>query len=313
MKKFLSTFILLFLLISNAQAQGEGVYLTFSESLGMNTFHYKMDNRVTSNSRPGYSNALGFQYFFSDHWGIGSGLGITYYSTIANYENSYLNDPTHYQFNDRIDDDWIPAPIKYDLQLRLSNWQEKQTAYFLEVPFMTCFQTKWGKKQRLGVYGGVGIKMQVPIFGNKFEVTNGSELLIQGYYHDGDGITIDGAPNGSPTHGFGKYNNTGFNSDLDIKMSFAGIFETGLLISLNRWIDLAVGGYFDFGLNNIKNGNKSDYDNAYLITPGNGNIHDESVIIKDRYIYNGIINSYVTEDVKLRGVGGKISLRMKVM
>jgi len=315
MKRIIFTVSLMLIAIISVQAQEKGSYLTVSGSIGMNQFRYEMDNGRMGDPRLGYGGALGYQYFWNRHWGIGTGVGIAYYTTRAKYNNSFKNDKTHFQFNDRIDDDWVTgAPTKFDLQLKLNDWVEKQYAYFLEIPLMLCYQTKWGEQQKFGMYWGVGAKVQLPVIYSKYSVTNGSELLIQGYYPDAK-LTIDGRhikDEINNTHGYGSYKNLNFKDDLDIKMSFAAVGELGFLIALNRRVDLAVGGYLDVGLNNIKDGNKSASDNKYLLEPGSGNIHDESVKAKDKYAYNGIINSHVTDDVKLLGVGGKVGLRIKL-
>jgi len=302
MKRIIFTVSLMLLAIISVQAQEKGSYLTISGSLGSNQFLYEMDNGRMGDPRLGYGGALGYQYFFGRHWGIGTGVGIAYYNTRAKYNNSFSNNPTHYQFNGRIDDDSPEHLRNYDMQLQLSNWTEKQYAYFLEVPLMLCYQTKWGEKQAVGMYWGVGAKVQLPVIYSKYSVTRASELTVQGYYPEAR-LTLDDLPQ----HGYGTTSNLGYKDDLDIKMSFAAVGEIGFLVALNRRVDLAIGGYVDVGLNNIKDGNKTE--SANLIEPSD-NIHHNN--IGDGLQYNGIINSYVTDDVKLFGIGGKIGLRIKL-
>jgi hypothetical protein len=171
MKRIIFTASLMLLAIISVQAQEKGSYLTISGSLGMNQFRYEMDNGKMGDPRLGYGGALGYQYFFSRHWGIGTGIGISYYSTRAKYNNSFTNEKdkpiNHYQFDNRVDDDYPGHPQDYSLQLKLSNWQEKQYAYFLEVPLMVYYQTKWGEKQAVGLYAGLGAKVQFPIIYSK--------------------------------------------------------------------------------------------------------------------------------------------------
>ena len=323
MKRIIFTASLMLLAIISVQAQEKGSYLTISGSLGMNQFRYEMDNGKMGDPRLGYGGALGYQYFFNRHWGIGTGVGISYYSTRANYNNSFNHDRTHYQFDGRVDDDLSqidPKMRDYSLQLRLSNWTEKQYAYFLEVPLMLCYQTKWGEKQKVGMYWGVGAKVQLPVIYGKYEVAKNSELTVLGYYdkaHLTLGTTVGNWEDDFNRtmdvehHGYGKTRGLNYKDNLDIKMSFAAVGEIGLLVALSRRVDLAVGGYIDVGLNNIKKGNKSDNDNAYLIEPNTPKT-DHQNKIGDGLQYNGIVNSYVTDDVKLLGVGGKVGLRIKL-
>ena len=311
MKRIIFTVSLMLIAIISVQAQEKGSYLTVSGSIGMNQFRYEMDNGRMGDPRLGYGGALGYQYFFSRHWGLGTGIGIAYYSTRAKYNNSFNNDAAHYEFEGRIDNDWGDHPKDYTLQLQLSNWTEKQYAYFLEVPLMLYYQTKWGEKQKAGLYWGIGAKAQFPVIYGKYEVTNASKLSVQGYYTEPH-LTIDGDAivNGSKElHGYGTTGKTGFKDDLDIKMSFAGTAELGFLVALNRRVDLTIGGYFDYGFVNIKDGNKSEGDNDYLIEPST-TAHPTKV--GEGLQYNGIVNSHVTNDVKLLAVGGKVGLRIKL-
>jgi outer membrane protein OmpA-like peptidoglycan-associated protein len=320
MKRIIFTASLMLLAIVSVQAQEKGSYLTISGSLGMNQFRYEMDNGRMGDPRLGYGGALGYQYFWNRHWGLGTGVGISYYSTRAKYSNSWYNesrnDINHYQFDGRVDDDWIPgSPQNYSLQLSLNNWVEKQYAYFLEVPLMLYYQTKWGEKQAVGMYWGLGAKVQFPVIYSKYEVGRSSELAVQGYYPDAD-LTIDGGHIDGKInnlHGYGTAKDLGYKDDLDIKMSFAAVGEIGMLIALNRRVDLTLGGYLDVGLNNIKDGNKSERPGANLIEPGaEKDAEFHKLPVGETMQYNGIINSNVTDDVKLLGVGGKIGLRIKL-
>ena len=322
MKRIIFTASLMLLTIISVQAQEKGSYLTIAGSLGMNQFHYEMDNGMMGTPRLGFGGALGYQYFFTRHWGIGTGIGISYYSTRAKYNNSFDNKKeqfggvNHYQFNGRTDNDMEPGhPTKYNLQLSLDNWVERQYAYFLEIPLMAYYQTKWGEKQAVGMYVGLGAKLQLPVIYSKYDVKNSSNLSVQGYYPEKDliidGKHIEGEMN--PVHGYGTTDKLGYKDDLDIKMSIAGTFELGFLFALNRRVDLTVGGYFDYGFNNIKDGNKSESDNAYLIEPGAEKDADfHKLPVGSTMQYNGVINSYVTDKVNLIGVGGKVGLRIKL-
>jgi len=308
MKRIIFTMSLMLLAIISVQAQEKGHYLTVAGSLGMNQFRYEMDNGKMGDPRLGYGGALGYQYFFSRHWGVGTGIGIAYYTTKANnYNNSFSNNDL-YEFKGRIDNDWTPgAPMNYDLQLTLNGWAEKQYAYFLEVPLMLYYQTKWGEKKAVGMYAGLGVKAQLPIIYGKYEVANSSELAVQGYYPKPKLVIDETAVN----HGYGTAKGLGYKGDLDVKMSIAGALEAGFLVTLTRRVDLTVGGYLDVGFNNIKDGNKSEH--AYLIAPDaekDAGFHTSPV--GETMAYNGIINSHVTDDVKLLGVGAKVGLRIKL-
>ncbi len=310
MKKIFITTILL-LALFHTQAQEKGLRLTIGGSLGANTFYYTLDNGNKSIPLLGYGGSLGVQYFFTKHWGLGTNIGLAYYHTEVDYENNYKNDPAHYTFDNMIDGDDLGAFNNYQLRLGLNNWTEVQKAYFLEIPLMIMYQTKWGKSQSWGMYAGLGAKMQLPVFGEEYEVKKGSELSVKAYnyqynieYPADDGADLS-------NFGFGANNKVTYDGELDLKTGFAATAEIGFLKTLSRRVDLTLGAYFDYGLTNIKNGNKTE--EGYLICPENGSntIHPTSYV-GDNLEYNGYINSHAVDKASLLAIGGKLGLRIKL-
>jgi len=176
---------------------------------------------------------------------------------------------------------------------------------------MLYYQTKWGEQQKVGMYWGLGAKVQLPIIYSKYHVANGSQLTAQGYY-PGPDLTLDGSGGDISHHGFGTTDKPGFKNDLDLKISIAGTLEMGFLVALNRRVDLTIGGYFDYGFNNIKDGNKSDNRNLIEPTHPSGNPAESADPATIGKTYNGIINSHVTDKVNLLAAGGKVGLRIKL-
>jgi outer membrane protein OmpA-like peptidoglycan-associated protein len=267
-----------------------------------------MDNNRMSAGKLGYGGALEYQYFFSRNFGIATGVGIQRYNTNALYSNSFENSDS-YKIPNFVDNDYLYVQADgnqgqpFEMRLRLSDWKEKQQASFLEVPLMLMYQTKWGQKQRSGIYFGIGAKIQLPIMDKQYSVTNNSQLSVLGYY-DQYWLTLGDPYNVEPR--FGTIDNTGYKGEMDLKMSIAGTGELGFLIGLSRRVDLTLGGYIDYGFNNIQKADRSQN----IITPASLQLTDNG--IGSSLEYNGIVNSGVTDRINLFSFGIKLGIRVKL-
>jgi len=322
MKKYLFLLVgLCMMSFVHAQEQeekGKGSYLSVSGSVGSSSFKYKLESLSEKGSRSnqmGYGVDLKYTYMFDFHWGISTGVGISHYGSKGKLKGS-LDEDTYFKFEPQTDNDEEGRPRNFELRARLKNLEEKQTAYFVEVPVLFSYQTWFGEQRRWGVYGGVGAKFQFPVSA-KFRIQNGgqSELNISGYYK---GIPTDmGSPANPPVpqHGYGTISdpNKGLNWDnkMKFKMGIAGTAEFGFMLDLGKGTDLLIGGYIDYGFNNIKKRG-----NRQLLSAPNP-YHPESYTDKTPYIgkgisYNGMLNSNVTNKINLVSFGAKVGFRFKM-
>jgi outer membrane protein OmpA-like peptidoglycan-associated protein len=329
MRKIIFTIAVLMLFVFTAAGQEYGSFLTVSGGLGGGGFQYtpkglKYDG--VSRDRLGWNANIGYSYYFNRHWGLATSVGVSYYRTIGKFSENFFKDINYYDLGNHVDDDQrTPDPNMKNFQLRLrtKNWEEEQKAYFIEIPLMAMFQDKFGETQRHGIYAGLGVKLQIPIV-STYRVLNGKNdddlrLNISGrYYND---PTLDmGAPDPYnlevlqtplPDHGFGSISNPGsalgWKGDVSVKMSVAAVAELGFLFGLSKRVDLTVGGYFEYGLNNIKKGaNKEFLQAPDQYHPEANNNFGYGIT------YNGMINTDVTKKVNLMAYGAKIGLRIKL-
>jgi len=293
----------------------KGSYLTVSGNIGGSSLNYKLNSLGEKGSRSaglGYGIDVKYSYFFHPHWGITSGVGISYYGTTGKLKGSLAEDKFH-NLGKLTDNDWQPAPKDYELRARVTNLEEKQTTYLLEVPLMVSYHTYFREQGSCwGIYGGLGAKLQFPV-SPKFKIKNGgkSEFNVSGQY---DGIPVDmGSPLNPPVpqHGYGTI--TDPNSSLDwndkakLKMGVAATAELGVLFSLSKTTDLQIGGYIDYGLTDIKkNGNRGLFAAPSAYHPGADNKVGNGIK------YNGMLNSNVTGKIRPISFGVKIGLKFKM-
>lgn len=293
----------------------KGSYLTISGSVGSSRLDYTINGLNQPGETKGilgYGIEIKYSYFFTGNWGITSGIGVASYGAKGKWkggitENSYFNLGT------LTDNDPGNGPVDYELRARVSNLEEKQTVYMVEIPLMLSYQTYFNCESSCwGLYGGVGAKLQLPV-SSTFSIQNGSDsqLNISGYY---SGIPVDmGSPGNPPVpqHGYGTITDPGsahgWDDDADLKTGVAATAELGVMFSLGRTTDLKVGGYIDYGLTDIKKSNSKG-----LVTAPAAYHPAADNNIGNGIRYNGMLNSDITGRIKPFSFGAKVALYFKL-
>jgi len=289
-------------------------YLTVSGDLGSSSFNYKLHGLNEKGSRKGqlgYGFEVKYSYFFNPHWGVSTGVGFSRYATKGKLKGS-LAEGDFYNLGPLIDDDLEERPINFQLRTRVTNLEEKQTAWLINVPIMANYQTYFGDSSRWGLYGGLGIKLQFPV-NTKFRIRNGhdSQLNVSGFY---EGIPTDmGSPQNPPVpqHGYGTINDPnaslGWDDKSKLKMGIAGTAEFGFMIDLGKDMDLMLGGYLDYGFTDIKKKSGQQLFTAPTVYhPAADNR------IGNGISYNGMMNSTATGKIRPISYGAKIALRFNI-
>jgi len=293
----------------------KGSYLTVSGSIGSSSLNYKLNSLGEKGNRSaalGYGIDVKYSYFFHPHWGVTSGVGISYYGTTGKLKGS-LAEENYYNLGKLTDNDWQPAPKDFELRTRITNLEEKQTTYLLEIPLMASYHTYFREQGSCwGIYGGLGAKLQLPV-SSKFKIKKGdkSEFNVSGQY---DGIPADmGSPLNPPVpqHGYGTITDPNgilsWDDKAKLKMGVAATAEVGVLFSLGKTTDLAVGGYIDYGLKNRKkNGKQGLFTAPSTYHPSADNHIGEGIR------YNGMLNSNITGKIRPISFGVKIALKFKM-
>jgi len=245
-------------------------YLHFSVGVGDNNLSYNLQNGDHSGC-VGYSLNAAYSYFFNPQWGIQTGVGIQSFGALStlNFQSAKPttdSDGDSYMFRDAY-----------------KNWQEKQKVLLFEIPVQAQFRRRLNKK--IGLLASLGAKVSFPL--RKTYKTVGGEMLTTGYYSQWDAELSD-----LPQHGFSTYTGD-YNGHLSLHPAYTAIADLGGLYKLTDKLDLYVGGYFDYGLNNIL---KSS----------------DQLIYQSDGVYNGVLASNQTSKVRLVAFGVKVGIYWNV-
>lgn len=292
----------------------EGSYLGVSGRVGMASLDYKLNSLGEKGDRSnqmGYGVDFQYSYYFDNHWGYTVGLGFSKYASVGKLAGG-ISDGSYYNLGMLVDDDLAGRPIDFELRARLSNLEERQTTFFLDVPIMGMYQTRFGEEEKWGMYGGLGVRLQFP-FQTRYKIRNGSasEMNVSGYYA---GIPVDmGSPSQPPVpqHGYGTITDPnatlGWGDKARLRMGVAATAELGFMLALGEGVDLMIGGYIDYGLTSVKKNGKK----GLLTAPDVYHPHADNKI-GNGISYNNMLNSDVSGKVKPVSFGGKIALRFQM-
>ena len=172
---------------------------------------------------------LGYHFFFTTEFGIGTGAELALYNTNFKMNKYDVNSMAI----DIVGDD-------FEFRSTISGYSENERVTLLKIPLMLQIQS--GGKQQY--YMAVGGKVGFPLNG-KFNSTI-SSLYNSGYYEYENSIY-----DSQEFLGFGKFINKKYEGDLTFKTTFFISIEAGLKSRISEKSFLYFGAYLDYGLNNI--------------------------------------------------------------
>lgn len=248
------------------QAQKTGSYLNLSVGGGVHNLNYTLQDG-TQKGQFGYTINAGYSYFFTPKWGLHTGLGFQSFNSLSTL--NYLSSTPD------IDTDGE----QYIFKVNYNNWQEKQHAVFLDIPL--AVQYKLPISPKIGLLTSLGAKVSFPL--NSSYKTAGDDFVTTGYYSQYNVELSD-----MPQHGFSTVDKT-FSGNIALKPSYMAIADIGGLYKLSDKLDLFVGGYINYGLNNI-------------LKP------DTKLIYQPDKVYNGFFTSSKINNVTPVSVGLKVGI-----
>ncbi|MBE7641095.1 outer membrane beta-barrel protein [Salegentibacter sp. BLCTC] len=197
---------------------------------------YKVLNQK-SEMKNGFGFGAGYAFYLSENWSIGTGTELQYIEGsvyLPIIEGAYR---TRDQEGEN-----------FEFRYQAKDFYENQYAYFLNIPLKIQYETKGITR----FYAGAGIKAGLSL---KSEYKSRlSSLVTSGYYPQ-----YDVELKGPGFVGFGKFDEIDDSrSEFDINTSFILNLESGVKLILENKKSLYVGGFLDYGLNNIRSGASSE-------------------------------------------------------
>ncbi|MBB4034268.1 hypothetical protein GGR21_000153 [Dysgonomonas hofstadii] len=203
---------------------------------GSSSLNYDLDQPGDRSSQFGPLFGIGYTYKLNSTWGLVSGLEMAIYK--SEFSSDELKDQYMTQDNYGNNFEW---------RLALHNLKDSQKGTYLNVPVMVQFTPSGIDK----LYVNLGIKVGIPLSG-KYE-SEYTKLVTSGYYPETGAEYTD-----IDFRGFGEFDGMSSKGDLDLGVAFMLAAECGMKWSLSNSMNLYIGGYVDYGLNNIVKENGGD-------------------------------------------------------
>ena len=134
---------------------------------GLSTLAYKVNEGAHKHGLGGQF-GLGYHFFFSPEWGIGTGAELAFYNARFNMNDLSIRYNTH-------DADGDP----FEFRSTIGDYKEKQRDMMLQIPLMLQFQTDKPDRNRQ-FFAAVGAKAGFPLR-EKYRTTVGS-IKNAGWY-----------------------------------------------------------------------------------------------------------------------------------
>ncbi len=292
MKRFLSSFLLVLMAASVANAQNKkksedvnvcnpGHYLVFDVGGGLHTLAYNVDGFGSKIPGAGIMVRGGYRYFFTENWGVGTELNFKSFQTTfkADFRQEIEN---------AVDEDGET----YTHYTTFDGFKEKQKQAVLSLPVAVYFQQRINKKWKVG--GGLGAIFQFELT-NKYK-PNGGYFKTSGYYERFNVIIYD-----LPQHNFKDF--TGNSGSSKKRSSVGALLEGNALYYITPRLSIDLGIYLTVAM-----GYKSVGEDTYLFDPdcmrgaeGYKNVS-----------YNGALDSKVVDRATPIALGGMAGIRYQI-
>lgn len=252
-----------------------GDYLLFGLGAGLHSLAYGMDHGENyRNSRAGFGWDMGYQHFFSPHWGISAGLASRFYTTKSEFNYQYSAFDTDTDIED------------YEHITIFKEFNERQTMMNLGVPVMGVYQRELGRNWRWTA--AAGIKLSGQVYSKSKRISG--EIETQGYF-DQYHLLLYGMQN----HWFMLYDKMQARFKSNIQASAVTETNFNYVLKRNPRLELTFGLYGEYNFNNthkVDNLLHFDYSTD---------------------TYNGALNTAEVNKVHPFAVGGRLGLRYRLV
>jgi hypothetical protein len=188
---------------------------------------------LLSTKENSFSGSVEVGYFFSNIFGLSSGLGFIPYKTqltLATYQNDF-----------NTTDDESEA---YERQVSGSNIKEEQKVGSLSVPI--CLNLRLPVDKTVGLFLQTGVTLAFPI---KRNYSSGGTFTYKGYY-PAYNVTLENLP----SHGFPTSLSSDTKGELELKpLIINAIAAAGFDFFIQEKIQIAIAGCYNKSLSSISN------------------------------------------------------------
>ncbi len=197
---------------------------------GLSSLNYKPSSGKFSAGFGGEA-GVGYQFFFTQHWGIGTGINIALYNSGTTMDGYSSRQQAISK-----------EGTLFDFSYAYSDYKESISTMMLTIPVMVQFQLPVAEK--IGIYAAAGGKFGLPLSATCH--TTGS-LSTNGYFPETNITYYDDLP----MKGFGNYS-VDQNTDIELGVAIMLSLEVGAKWRISEALQLYTGAYLDYGVNNIK-------------------------------------------------------------
>lgn len=222
---------------------------------GLQTSRLSLEN---GDDKPGCGWAINgtYRYMFTDNFGAGAGLGLSFYKSKVKYDMSYTLDAEEHG-----DNGWQFEPV-----LDYNSWVESQRIMALEVPVAAYYLKPVNDKWTF--MGDAGVKAVLPVW-NRFHVNDGA-IEVKGYFPDTH-ITYEDLPQ----HGFMEHHHSYGESDLKT-IAAAGFADAGMVCDF-RGYKVYMGAFFSYAFTNlVGDKDKKLFDGKHYAGIASSNVVDKA-------------------------------------
>ena len=212
----------------------------------------------------GFKAGLGYTFFLSDYWGIGTGVEFARYNNKVTLPDGLAYSTPALGGNSQ------PGQHR-NYVVTTSGFVETQKLSTINIPLMVQFNAPASKSVRF--YTLAGVKVGLPVMSSW---TQSISRISTGYLSMGENA-------GSYQEGIGIDNYTS-EGDFEVKPSLMLAGELGIKFRLSKSLFLYAGAYIDYGLNDIRKNTAEDAnlihyaENSPQATTGNSLVSVSSAI-----------------------------------
>ena len=257
-----------------------GHYLTLEAGFGLQTISHDINTPGKLTDGYGQSLKAGYRWYFCNHFGLGAAAHYQQFASKTSTED----------FTETIDgaQDELSRTVHHLTVFH--DFSEKNTAQILSIPIGLYYHGRISKRWKFNA--GAGLMYNIAM-SNSLKTSGWLETR---FYYDQWHLNL------GDVEGHHIYTDSDFKSSYKFKQSTSVFAEIGVILSLNRRIDITINALGSYGLTPVV---KSTGDWVY----------DPDCMSADAYTnpkYNGILTSDYSNNSHLHSLTGMIGIRYRI-